>query len=101
MQVRPVDPRDTEWEEGLPTYRVHFFTDPGPGVHGWTSDEFEIRQAPDVRAVLDWAEEEAAGRTYIVCALVVVPHQTSSGLLTLSGHDPNRPADPLRPSDLE
>src|SRR5689334_10904623 len=54
MEVRRVDPRDTEWEEDFPTYRVYFFTDPGPGLHGWTSDEFEIREAPDVRAVIEW-----------------------------------------------
>jgi hypothetical protein len=101
MQVRPIDPRDTEWEEDFPTYRVYFFTDRRPGVDGWTSDEFEIRQAPDVRAVLDWAETNAAGRTYIVYALVAAPHPASSGLLTLSGHDPNRPTDPRRPSELE
>jgi len=98
MEVRRVDPRDTEWERDFPTYRVYFFTDPGSGRHSWTSDEFELQQAPDVRAVIEWAEKEAEGRTYIIYALVSEPHPTSSGLLTLLGHDPNRPTDPRRPT---
>jgi hypothetical protein len=101
MEVRRVDPRDTEWEEDYPTYRVYFFTDPGPGRHGWTSDEFELQQAPDVGSVVEWAEKEAGGRTYIVYAVVPTPRPSGSGLLTLSGHDPNRPTDPRRPGDLE
>jgi hypothetical protein len=102
MEVRRVDPRDTEWEEDFPTYRVYFFTDPGPGLHGWTSDEFELKQAEDVQAVIDWSEKEADGRTYIIYVLVPAPHPTSSGLLTLLGHDPNRPTDPRRrPNELK
>jgi hypothetical protein len=101
VEVRRVDPRDTEWEEDYPTYRVYFFTDPGPGLHGWTSDEFELRRAPDVGSVIEWAEKEAGGRTYIVYAVVPTPRPASSGLLTLSGHDPNRSTDPRRPSELK
>jgi hypothetical protein len=101
MEVRRVDPRDAEWEEDFPAYRVYFFTDPGPGLHGWASDEFEIVKASDVRSVIEWAENEAAGRTYIVYALVAAPRPTSTGLLTLLGHDPNRPADPRRPIELK
>ena len=78
MEVRRIDPRDTEWEQDFPTYRVHFFTDPGPGLHGWTSDEFELQQAQDVKAVIEWADKEARGRTYIIYALVAAPHRTSS-----------------------
>ena len=100
MEVRRVDPRDTEWEEVFPAYRVNFFTDPAPGVQGWTSHEFEIREAPDVRSLIEWAHNEAAGRTYIVYALVPAPHPPSSGLLTLLGHDPNRPTNPRRSSEL-
>lgn len=101
MEVRRVDPRDTEWEEDFPTYRVYFFTEPGPGLYGWTSDEFEIRQATDVRTVIEWADSQAAGRPYILYALVRAPHPTGSGVLTLMGHDPNRPTDPRRPHDLK
>jgi hypothetical protein len=100
MEVRRIDPRDTEWEQDFPTYRVHFFADPGFGLHGWTSDEFELQQARDVKAVIEWAEKEAGGRTYIIYALVAAPHPTSSGLLRLLGHDPNRPEDPRRPKEL-
>jgi len=100
MEVRRIDPRDTEWEEDFPTYRVYFFTDPGPGPRGWTSDEYQISQAPDVRTVIEWADEQAAGRTYILYALVH-GRLANSGLLTLMGHDPNRPTDPRRPDDLE
>ena len=101
MEVRRVDPRDAEWEEDVPAYRVYFFTDPGPGLHGWASDEFEIVKASDVRSVIEWAENEAAGRTYIVYALVAAPRPTSTGLLTLLGHDPNRRTDPRRPIELK
>jgi hypothetical protein len=95
MEVRHVDPRDTGWEEDYPTYRVYFFTDPGR-----VSEEYEISQASDVRAVIEWAAEQAAGRTYILRAVVRSGRPTSSGLLTLMGHDPNRPTDPRRPDDL-
>jgi hypothetical protein len=95
MEVRHVDPRDTRWEEDYPTYRVYFFTVPG-GV----SEEYEIRHAPDVRTVIGWADEQAAGRTYILYALVSSDRPAASGLLTLTGYDPNRPTDPRRPADL-
>ena len=65
MEVRSVDPRDTEWGDDFPAYRVYFFTDPAPGLHGLKSDEFEIRQAPDVGSVIEWAANEAAGRAYV------------------------------------
>ena len=100
MEVRSVDPRDTEWGEDFPAYRVSFFTDPWPGLHGWTSDEFEIWQAPGVHSVVEWAANEADGRTYLVYALVPAPRPTGRGLLTLLGHDPNRATDPRRPSEL-
>jgi hypothetical protein len=61
-----LDPCDTEWEEDYATYRVYFFTDPGRRSHGWASDEYEIRCAPDVPTVIEWADEQAAGRTYIL-----------------------------------
>ena len=101
MEVRRVDPRDTGWEEDFPAYRVYFFIDPGPGSRGWTSDEYEISQAPDVRTVMEWADEQADGRSYILYALVRSGHPPSSGLLTLMGHDPNRPTDPRRPTDVK
>jgi hypothetical protein len=72
-------------------------------LHGsrGASDEYEIREAPDVRTVMEWADEQAAGRSYILYALVRSGNPASSGLLTLMGHDPNRPTDPRRPTDVK
>lgn len=62
------------------------------------SEEYELGQASDVRAVIEWADEQAAGRSYILYALVRSERPTSTGLLTLMGHDPNRPTDPRQPT---
>src|SRR6185437_9718897 len=54
----PVGPRDLTWEDASPRYRVHFFA-------GSTSDEYEISEAPDVGAVLAWAEADPDARPYV------------------------------------
>ena len=96
MDAHPVDPRDTQWEVDVPTYRVYFFTRPESGG-GWASSEFQLVDARDVREVLSWAESNSQGRTYIVYA-VVDRAADAKGLLTLVGHDPNRPDDPRKPN---
>lgn len=51
MDVVGIDPRDQTWQDDAPRYRVHFF-------EGATSDEYEVSGAPDVRAVVDWADPD-------------------------------------------
>ena len=52
MDVRRIDSRDTEWEIPSPPYRLHFWRQLAHG--GYTSEEFELRGAVDVREVLRW-----------------------------------------------
>lgn len=72
MEVRPVDPRDTERSEDSPVYRVYFWERmSAPGIPdermGYKSDEYELLDATDVREVLDWAEKHAGpNRTFTV-----------------------------------
>jgi hypothetical protein len=80
MEIIPVDPRDRTWEDASPRYRVHFFA-------GTTSDEYEISGAPDVGAVLAWAEADRDARPYVLYARV--DHGAGLGLLRLAGSDPN------------
>jgi hypothetical protein len=48
LRVRPVDPRDTTWEAGAPSYRVYFWWRPpgappsGQGAMAYVSEEFEV-----------------------------------------------------------
>jgi hypothetical protein len=84
VEHRPVDPRDIQWEIASPRYRVYFWQSLASG--GYSSDEFELTGAVDVKHVLRWAEDRAAGRTYVVYALVELG--SSPGLVQLAGVDP-------------
>jgi hypothetical protein len=88
--VRPVDPRDTTWEEHEPAYRVYFWrTEPQPiGFrHGFRSEEFEVTGS-DVQEVIAWAGATAGSdRTYTLYALVRSP-DGELGLVRLAGVDP-------------
>ncbi|EYR62014.1 hypothetical protein N866_12755 [Actinotalea ferrariae CF5-4] len=79
VDIRAVDPRDQTWELDRPNYRV-FFHD----AHG-VSDEYELRDA-DVVEVLAWAQDQAAGRTFVLYACVP---GDGLGLVRLQGSDPN------------
>ena len=79
MDIAPIDPRDQNWEDVSPRYRVYFF-------EGTASDEFEITGAPDVGAVLRWADADEAGRPYVLYARV--DDGDDLGLLRLAGFDP-------------
>ena len=78
MQARPVDPRDTRWERNQPVYRVHFW-------QGQVSSEWEVDRA-DVDEVLDWAQEHALGRSFVLYARIV--DGEGPGLIRLLGTDP-------------
>lgn len=79
MLVSSVDPRDQTWEVAHPRYRVYFHDAYG------AAEEHEITGA-DVSEILEWAETERRGGTYVpyVCAPV-----NGLGLVRLQGSDPN------------
>lgn len=84
MQLRLIDPRDTEIEVTSPTYRVFLWKRQSnhPDA-GFESQEYEITDAHDVHEVLDWARANAReGRTFTVYVVV------DRTLVQLSGQDP-------------
>jgi hypothetical protein len=83
MLAQSVDPRtDAEWEAGpIHSFRVIFWPSPT------RSDEYDLLEADDVRAAIEWADAEAKKRgcTYTLYAKVTVG---SPGLAWLAGIDP-------------
>ncbi|HVF52362.1 MAG TPA: hypothetical protein VNC78_02020 [Actinomycetota bacterium] len=83
MEVRPVDPRDTEIEVDSPIYRVFFWERQSDQPYsGFKSDEYEIAEARDVHEMTQWAEANAGDRTFTVYVVV------DKTLVRLSGRDP-------------
>lgn len=66
---------------------MYFFEGTEPGA---ASDEYEVRGAPDIRAVIDWADADEAVRPYVLYARV---DHDGLGLLKLAGVDPNEIAE--------
>jgi hypothetical protein len=89
MQVRQVDPRDTQWEVPQPVYRVYFWERQMPQRpdSGWASDEWQLEDA-DINEVVDWARDNAAGRRFVVYAKVIGGQPDGPGLIRLLGTDP-------------
>jgi hypothetical protein len=92
MDIRPVDPRGTEWELTCSSFRVYFWqAQPSPPGHpeqpgGYRSEEFEV-SGVDVGKVLEWADATAPrGSTYTVYA--VIEQGGERGLVRLAGVDP-------------
>jgi hypothetical protein len=79
--ARPIDPRDTNWEQDQPTYRVYFFDENG------ASNEWQLTNADSVHTVVEWAESNASGRTFVIYVEVQVPQ--GDGLIRVVGRDPN------------
>lgn len=79
MLVSSVDPRDQTWEMTHPRYRVYFHD-----AHG-AAEELEIIGA-DVSEILERAETERRGRTYVLYVCVPL---NGLGLVRLQGSDPN------------
>jgi hypothetical protein len=88
MLSRPVDPRDTCWEENDPVYRVHFWQRRGGS---WASDEHEVRDAADVEEVLRWSRVD--GRPFVL--YVLVTDDSGPGLIRLAGADPGAPPESI------
>ena len=86
MEVRPIDPRDTEMEIDFPIFRVFFWKRQSDRPDsGFQSDEYELVNARDVHEMMQWAEANAGDRTFT--AYVVV----DKTLVRLSGQDPTAP----------
>jgi hypothetical protein len=86
MRAMPVDPRDQQWENDRPAYRVYFWQSTGSGAgSGWQSDEWELTET-DVDEVLAWGGRRAGGRTMSVW--VVHRDARGVGLIRLAGIDP-------------
>ena len=83
MRVLQVDPRDQQWENDGPAYRVYFWTGSS------CCDAWRLTET-DVDGVLACADEHANGRTTSVW--VVHSDGNGLGLIRLAGVDPT--ADP-------
>lgn len=97
MDVRPIDPRDTDTEEAFPAYRVHFWERQAghPGVApedvGHVSYEFELTGAHSVFEALAWADANAgANRTFTLYVATI-----GRSLIRLAGTDPTENPGPL------
>jgi hypothetical protein len=80
LSASSVDPCDQSWEADAPDYRVYFHA-----LNG-AADEWELKGC-DVDDAKDWATEHAAGRTFVLYAVVRSPGEL--GLVRLMGADPN------------
>ncbi|WP_432496808.1 hypothetical protein [Kineococcus auxinigenes] len=103
MRSEGVDPRDVSSEVEQPAYRVHFRErtgtahdfpqrrgpDLGPprAYPSSSSDEHRLLQARDVQEVLQWAQQQADGRLFVVH--VETTDGGQRGLLRLQGRDPD------------
>lgn len=82
VQVSLIDPRDQDWEDPHPRYRVYFHD------AGGRSYEYEI-SGSDIVEVLAWANANREGRSYVLYACT---QSEGLGLLRLQGQDPNEPS---------
>ena len=93
LVVRGVDPRRAGWEVTPTAYHVYFWGSAGDGVMlaGGTqmasSDEYEVSGARDVTDVLEWARQNARGRTFTIYA-AVENVLTDHGIVQVYGTDP-------------
>jgi hypothetical protein len=94
-----VDPRDIQWEEDVPTYRVYFWAGgAGGSAHEATpalsSEEWRLTGATDVEEVLAWATGPTGrGRVFQLYVEAAAAH-ARPGLLRLAG--PAEQADLIR-----
>lgn len=87
MEIRPVDPRDTQWEVDAQAYRAHFWD-----TQTWACEETRVTGVADVAEVLDWAAGYAGVREIVVYLELTSGLGVSArrpGLVRLSGRDPN------------
>jgi hypothetical protein len=90
VEITPVDPRDTQWEQPDPAFRVYFWDRPPASAEVDSSDvmsrseEWRLAAAKDVRQVLAWAAGPAGrGRPFEL--FVEGQNNESPGLIRLVG----------------
>lgn len=81
MIIHKIDPRDIEWEEQQPTYRVYFWSS--------TSEErscveYQVEEADSVSDILAWANDMCKNDATLQFILYVVSPQ-GPGLVRLAG----------------
>src|SRR5664279_4150668 len=94
MIAEAVDPRFVSWEVEQPSYRVYIWhRPPGPpevpkAQVGHRCDEYRLRDATDIREVLDWAHRTARPEQTFS---IYVEHRDSDGLglIQLAGTNPS------------
>ncbi|MFF3763592.1 hypothetical protein ACFYYR_05820 [Streptomyces sp. NPDC001922] len=79
MQIQPVDPRDSSWEQDHAVYRVSFLDTVNNQAH-----DFEISNSP-VEDVLLWTREFAGERGLSYTLYVKVTDGGQQGLVRISG----------------
>ncbi|MFJ5697986.1 hypothetical protein [Arthrobacter sp. NPDC093139] len=84
MHVAASDERDSQWERRRSTFRVYFFTEPGPG---YSVSTFDVADATFTEAKT-WADDAAGDRRYSI-ALVSSDEHRQRGVVWLLGHDLN------------
>lgn len=99
MDVRPVDPRDIEWEDDAPIFRLVFWrrrTAPPPnlarGDAAYDARELEISGA-EVGEILRWAQAEAVADESFTLHLVVRCPNLGLGQVLIAGSDPTAAND--------
>ncbi|MFT3876150.1 MAG: hypothetical protein QM708_07000 [Propioniciclava sp.] len=79
LSAARVDPRDVNWEDLHPVFRVYFTEADG------STDEWRISQAGSVEKVLTWAERESDARAQTI--YVEVRGAMETGLVCIA-HKP-------------
>lgn len=90
MKAQAIDPRYESSREENPDYRVEFWDlevlEDGSTIDVGGSDEWILTSAEDVHEVLNWAEENANGRHFVLYARF--RDGKSIGLIRLAGQEP-------------
>ena len=89
MKVLRVDPRDAQWEDVHPVFRVYFWD----GTDAWSSDEYEVADA-DVAEVLAWARSQLPVKGTEFTVYLQRREADRVGLVLLAGRDPTAPGEP-------
>ncbi len=99
VRSEAVDPRDISWEVDRPVHRVYFWWQPQPGPDVmWHCDERRLHDVGGVDEILQWAQEHAGGRDFVVYAETV--NGEALGLLRLFGEDPQAASSATGPSQV-
>lgn len=81
IHATAIDPRDANWLDNSPAYRVYFFDSVG------AADEWRLSCAGSVSEVIAWANDTAGGRLFVM--YVECRTEQGIGIIRLKGRDPN------------